>query len=89
MSIQAHSGPMSRVRFAILVAAGVYPLITGLLYALWPFIGSWPMWQKTLALVPLMVPAMVWGLIPAVQRFFKGWLHPSRAVLDTTAREAN
>ncbi len=71
--------PMSRIRFAIAVAAGVYPVITGLLYALWPLIGAWPMWEKTPALVPLMVPVMVWGVIPAAHRWLGGWLHLARA----------
>lgn len=90
MSTQTHSAsnpaaisrpaPVSRVRFSIAVAAGVYPVLTGLLYGLWPLIGPWPMWGKTLALVPLMAPIMVWGVIPAAHRWLGGWLHPARAV---------
>jgi antibiotic biosynthesis monooxygenase (ABM) superfamily enzyme len=52
--------------------------ITGLLYVLWPLIAAWPVWEKTLAVVPLMVPAMVWGVIPAIQRWLHPWIYPSR-----------
>lgn len=71
------TAPISRVRFAVILAFGVYPLITGLLYGLWPLIGPWPLWEKTLALVPLMVPAMVFGVIPAIQRWLRPFLQVS------------
>ncbi len=70
--------PLSRARLTVAVALGVYPLITGLLYLLWPVIAPWPLWQKTLAVVPLMAPAMVWGVIPAIHRYLRPWLHPVR-----------
>lgn len=72
MPPQVASRPISRLRFCIAVGFGVYPLITGLLYGLNPVIGPWPLWQKTLVVVPLMSPSMVYGIIPAIQR----WLHP-------------
>jgi len=77
MSIKTHPKPLSRLRFAVATAAGVYPVITGLLYLLWPVIVAWPLWEKTLAVVPLMVPTMVWGIIPAIHRWLGGWLHPA------------
>jgi antibiotic biosynthesis monooxygenase (ABM) superfamily enzyme len=60
----------SRVRFAGLVGLGVYPLITALLYIIFPLTEGWDTWQRTLVIVPLMVTAMVWGLIPGVHRLF-------------------
>lgn len=65
----------SRPRFTLAVAAGAYPTITGLLYAIGPFTTEWALWQKTLVAAPLMVLAMVWLLIPAIHRHLKGWLH--------------
>jgi antibiotic biosynthesis monooxygenase (ABM) superfamily enzyme len=69
----------SRPRFALLVLAGVYPLITGLLYIVLPLLNGWPIWQETLVIAPIMVSIMVWGLIPAVQRVFRGFLNPVAA----------
>lgn len=68
----------SRPRFAFLVALGVYPLITGLLYLIFPLTDGWLLWQRTLLIVPIMVTAMVWGLIPGVQKHFRGFLNPQR-----------
>ena len=65
----------SRVRFAGIVGLGVYPLITALLYIIIPLTDGWETWQRTLVLVPLMVTAMVWGLIPAVNRHFGRFLN--------------
>ncbi|MEX4008840.1 hypothetical protein [Neoaquamicrobium sediminum] len=66
----------SRPRFAVLVALGVYPLITGLLYLIFPLTDGWLLWQRTLLIVPIMVTTMVWGLIPGVQKHFRGFLNP-------------
>ncbi|OQM75528.1 hypothetical protein BFN67_17840 [Pseudaminobacter manganicus] len=66
----------SRPRFAILVLAGVYPLITALLYLLLPVLQGWAIWQETLLIAPLMVAMMVWGVIPAIQRRFNRFINP-------------
>jgi len=66
----------SRARFALLVGLGVYPLVTGLLYVIFPLTEGWTIWQRTLVLVPIMVASMVWGLIPTVQRRFHRFLNP-------------
>lgn len=66
----------SRPRFALLVLLGVYPLITLLLYLVFPITEGWTIWQRTLVIVPVMVSAMIWGLIPAVQTLFRGFLNP-------------
>jgi antibiotic biosynthesis monooxygenase (ABM) superfamily enzyme len=67
----------SRPRFALLVLAGVYPLITLLLYLVLPLLDGWPIWQETVVIAPIMVTIMVWGLIPTVQRVFHGFLNPT------------
>lgn len=66
----------SRPRFALLILLGVYPLITLLLYLVFPITEGWTIWQRTLVIVPVMVSAMIWGLIPAVQTLFRGFLNP-------------
>lgn len=66
----------SKYRFAMLLMAGIYPVITGGLYLLHAFTGDWPLWQRTLVIVPAMVSLMVWIINPLIQRRFAGFLHP-------------
>nr|WP_292839301.1 hypothetical protein [Mesorhizobium sp.] len=66
----------SRPRFAVLVLAGVYPLITALLYLLLPMLRGWAIWQETMLIAPLMVAMMVWGVIPAIQGRFHRFINP-------------
>lgn len=60
----------SRLRLAFFLMLGVYPLINVLLYLVMPFTSGWQIWQVTLVVVPLMVPIMVFGVMPAIQRLF-------------------
>ena len=64
----------NRQRFAVLVLVGVYPLVTGISYAIAPFTAGWEIWQRGLLIAPIMVPVMVYGLIPFIQTRFRGWL---------------
>jgi len=66
----------SRPRFALLVLLGVYPLITALLYIVFPLTSGWTIWQRTLVIVPIMVPSMIWGLIPVLHKLFPGFINP-------------
>jgi|GEM_PF-1178678 len=66
----------SRPRFALLVLGGAYPVITAILYAVIPVTGGWAIWQRTLLVAPLMVAAMVWGVIPVVQSRFRSFINP-------------
>lgn len=65
-----------RFRITLAASLGAYPIITLILYVLGPATQDWAVWQKTLAIVPIMVPAMVFGIIPAVHRFAGPWLRP-------------
>lgn len=67
-----------QIRLALLMMLGVYPVVTAYLYILMPLTDGWPMWQRTLVLVPMMVATIVFGLIPAIQRHF-GWFIAGRA----------
>lgn len=69
----------SRPRFALLVLIGVYPLITALLYLIFPLTDGWLIWQRTLVIAPLMVMIMIYGLIPGVQKAFRSFLNPKVA----------
>lgn len=79
MSAVKPSAPFSRLRFAVAVLIGVYPVITGLLYVVLPLTEVWAIWERTLVIAPIMVTVMVFGLIPAIQRRLAFWLHaPAR-----------
>ena len=67
----------SRPRFALLVLLGAYPVITAILYFVFPLTGGWSIWQRTVLVAPLMVGAMVWGVIPAVQQRFRSFINPA------------
>lgn len=64
----------SRLRFAFFVFLGVYPLVTLLLAVLIPLTPGWPLPLRTLVLVPIIVTAMVWGIIPFIQNRLRRWL---------------
>lgn len=64
----------SRLRLALLMFFGVYPVITLYIYALFPFTDGWPMWQRTLLLVPLMVLTMVFFVMPVIQTRFGAFI---------------
>ena len=65
----------SRVRFTIAAVLAAYPLVTALLYLVLPLTPEWPLWQKSMLIVPVVVSTMIWLLIPRIQRHLKGWLH--------------
>jgi antibiotic biosynthesis monooxygenase (ABM) superfamily enzyme len=64
---QAQSRAPSRLRFAMLVFLGVYPLVTFLQLIILPLTQGWPLPLRNLVFVPVMVTCMVWGLIPFIQ----------------------
>lgn len=67
----------SRPRFALLVLVGAYPVITAILYAIFPLTGGWTLWQRTLLVAPMMVAVMVWAVIPTVQGRFRSFINPA------------
>jgi antibiotic biosynthesis monooxygenase (ABM) superfamily enzyme len=71
----------NRHRTALLTWAVVYPLVTGLLAVLDPFIGSLAMPIRTLVLTAIMVPVMVYLAMPIVTSRLADWMAeaPSKA----------
>jgi antibiotic biosynthesis monooxygenase (ABM) superfamily enzyme len=67
MNEQTKTRTPSKLRFALLVFCGVYPLVTFGLGILGPLTAGWPLPLKTLVLVPIIVVAMVWAIIPFIQ----------------------
>jgi len=64
----------SRLRFALLVMLGAYPLIAALFVLIGPMVADWPMMIRPLPIVPVMVIGMVYVVIPAVHRVGGGWI---------------
>lgn len=65
-----------RLRTTLITWLVVYPMITGLLALLEPFVTSWPMPLRTLLLTALMVPLMVLWAMPLANARFKAFLNP-------------
>lgn len=53
-------------RQSVLTWLAIYPVITVLLWLLGPSIASWPLMIRTLILTVIMVPVMVFALMPAL-----------------------
>lgn len=66
--------PPSRLLLSLLIALGVYPLVTILGGAAQALLPGWTVWQRNLVVVPVTVLAMVYALIPAIT-----WLLGRRA----------
>jgi len=69
-------GP-SKNRMALLTWAVVYPLITSLLAVLEPFLAGVPMPIRSFVLTLIMVPTMVYLIMPAATSKLRAWLNPN------------
>jgi antibiotic biosynthesis monooxygenase (ABM) superfamily enzyme len=63
---------------AVVVWLAIYPSLTSLLWLAGPAIVDWPLALRTLALTALLVPWMVFVMLPALQRFLAPWLRYTR-----------
>ena len=61
------SNNFARLIFGVLVFTAVYPIVTALSYLMQGAAGNWPIWQRHLVIVPVVVLAMVFVIIPAIQ----------------------
>jgi len=68
----------NRHKLALLTWALVYPMITGLLAVLEPFVDSLPIALRVLLLTAIMVPAMVYVAMPFATARLRNWLMASR-----------
>jgi antibiotic biosynthesis monooxygenase (ABM) superfamily enzyme len=67
-----------RWKFAVLVWLAIYPSLTLLLWLAGPSIVDWPLALRTLVLTALLVPWMVFVMMPALQRFLAPWVGYTR-----------
>jgi antibiotic biosynthesis monooxygenase (ABM) superfamily enzyme len=63
-----------RYKLAVLVWIGLYPLLTALSYLTAPLLAEFPIPVRTLALSLILVPIMIFVLIPSINKYFAGWL---------------
>lgn len=68
----------ARARLAALVLIAVYPLITAIIYGVAPFTEGWPIWERNVIIAPLMVVAMIYFVIPAIQKRFGRFIASGR-----------
>lgn len=69
----------ARARLALLVMVAVYPLITAIIYAVAPFTEGWPVWGRNFIVAPLMVVAMIYFVIPTIQKRFGRFIATGRS----------
>ncbi|SFO36328.1 hypothetical protein SAMN04488056_10519 [Cohaesibacter marisflavi] len=64
----------SRARFALMILLFVYPLVTLLLYGIAAMTPQWQLWQRAMIMVPLVVIAMVYLIIPFIQQRMQAFI---------------
>jgi antibiotic biosynthesis monooxygenase (ABM) superfamily enzyme len=69
---------VDRVIVFILVFAAVYPLVTVLSYLMQAVTPNWDLWQRNLVIVPMIVTAMMFVIIPAINRLRRQSGSPDR-----------
>jgi len=62
-------------KFAIMVWLAIYPTITLVSFLIGDIIKSWPLPFKTLLMTGILVPLMVFVLLPLLRKFLGEWLH--------------
>jgi antibiotic biosynthesis monooxygenase (ABM) superfamily enzyme len=62
-------------KFAILVWLAIYPTITLVSFLIGDFIKKWPLPLKTLVMTGILVPLMVFVLLPVLRKLLGKWLH--------------
>jgi antibiotic biosynthesis monooxygenase (ABM) superfamily enzyme len=72
--VTATQTPPKRYKMALLVWLGLYPLLTALSYLTGPLLANAPIPVRTLVLSAILVPTMIFVLIPNIQKHFAKWL---------------
>jgi uncharacterized protein len=67
-------GSVPRYKIAVITWLAIYPALTVTIALLSPVLAPLPLFLRTLILTVVLVPIMVYVLVPTVQRLFAGWL---------------
>jgi antibiotic biosynthesis monooxygenase (ABM) superfamily enzyme len=70
---QQAAGP-PRWKVAALTWFGVFPVVTAMLTLAGPWLDRLPLVARTFAITAVLVPAMVFVVMPALTRAFRSWL---------------
>jgi antibiotic biosynthesis monooxygenase (ABM) superfamily enzyme len=65
-----------RYKVAAITWLAIYPALTTTLALLGPVLAPLPLFLRTLVLTAILVPIMVYLLVPGLQRIFADWLRP-------------
>jgi antibiotic biosynthesis monooxygenase (ABM) superfamily enzyme len=65
-----------RYKTALLIWVAIYPSINLLFWSLGDWLQQFPLWVRTLVLTGILVPLMVFVLLPLLQKLFRNWLFP-------------
>ena len=63
-----------RWKLAALTWFGVFPVVTAMLALAGPWLDRLPLVVRTFAITAVLVPAMVFVVMPALSRAFRSWL---------------
>ncbi len=63
-------------KMALLTFGGLYPLILLVPKLLGTTVAAWPLWLNTLATLALIVPLVMWAVMPLLTKVFSRWLFP-------------
>ena len=66
--------PPRRWKMALVTWAALYPILVGLVTALTPFAGGWPLPVVLLVTTGVMIPLMTWVIMPALTSRLGPWL---------------
>lgn len=67
--------PPPKYKMAVVIWLTIYPAITLVLYLLGPSLSHLPLPLRTLALTIIVVPLMVFVLLPRMMKLFNRWLY--------------
>lgn len=72
-------------KLSLLVWSAMFPFSTALNYGLTqlPFTAHWPLIARTFCLTCLLVPYMVFGALPLLNRYFQPWLQKAAPEANT------
>ena len=74
--MEQDSPQISNWRLAFLVLIAVTPLVTLMSYATDALTASWPVCARSILIAPIMVGAIVFGIIPAIHVRFGQFIRP-------------
>ena len=84
---RAVTQPPARYKSAILVLAGLYPLVLGIEWLIGPKIAHLPFAVRILISLSISVPIMAWVVMPQLTRICFSWLYPKHRPSSLTQRD--